>query len=102
MLLDFECRLMSIISIHCLFCLLFCIPNFLIVAISTFAVIVFFYHTVNNVVMYIFTFDHYCFLIFYLAEYCLGFHLLKRCPMMMSQHFLESIFVFNDYSKHTG
>ncbi|KAK7500453.1 hypothetical protein BaRGS_00008360, partial [Batillaria attramentaria] len=35
------------------------------------------------------------------AEFCLGFHLLKRHPALMSQHLLESIFVFNDYSKHT-
>ncbi|KAK7098259.1 hypothetical protein V1264_002597 [Littorina saxatilis] len=34
------------------------------------------------------------------AEYCLGIHLMKRHPTMMSQHLLESIFVFNDYTKH--
>ncbi|KAL8602928.1 hypothetical protein ACOMHN_057238 [Nucella lapillus] len=34
------------------------------------------------------------------AEFCLGFHLLKRHPTIMSQHLLESIFVFNDYDKH--
>ncbi|PVD33732.1 hypothetical protein C0Q70_04992 [Pomacea canaliculata] len=34
------------------------------------------------------------------AEFCLGHHLLRRHPTLMSQHLLECIFVFNDYNKH--
>lgn len=36
------------------------------------------------------------------AEFCLGHHLLRRHPTLMSQHLLECIFVFNDYNKHAG
>ncbi|XP_047460078.1 condensin-2 complex subunit D3 [Mugil cephalus] len=35
-----------------------------------------------------------------LCEYCLLHLLLKKNPEMFSQHFIESIFTFNSYSKH--
>lgn len=34
------------------------------------------------------------------AEFCLVHLLLKRNPMMFSQHFIECIFHFNSYEKH--
>ncbi|XP_050178812.1 condensin-2 complex subunit D3 [Myiozetetes cayanensis] len=35
-----------------------------------------------------------------LAEFCLAHLLLKRNPVMFSQHFIECIFHFNSYEKH--
>ncbi|KAJ3614271.1 hypothetical protein NHX12_017845 [Muraenolepis orangiensis] len=35
-----------------------------------------------------------------LCEYCLVHRLLKKTPLMFSQHFIECIFHFNGYSKH--
>ncbi|KAM7385039.1 hypothetical protein PAMP_001138 [Pampus punctatissimus] len=37
-----------------------------------------------------------------LCEYCLLYLLLKKNPEMFSQHFIECIFHFNSYSKHTS
>lgn len=34
------------------------------------------------------------------AEFCLVHLLLKRNPVMFSQHFIECIFHFNSYEKH--
>lgn len=45
----------------------------------------------------------YCFvlfLLFSLCEYCLVDLLLKKSPLMFSQHFIECIFHFNSYEKH--
>lgn len=40
------------------------------------------------------------FLLFSLCEYCLVDLLLKKSPLMFSQHFIECIFHFNSYDKH--
>ncbi|XP_043992629.1 condensin-2 complex subunit D3 isoform X1 [Gambusia affinis] len=37
-----------------------------------------------------------------LCEYCLLHRLLKKNPEMFSQHFIECIFHFNSYNKHTS
>ncbi|XP_014865764.1 PREDICTED: condensin-2 complex subunit D3 isoform X1 [Poecilia mexicana] len=37
-----------------------------------------------------------------LCEYCLLHRLLKKNPEMFSQHFIECIFQFNSYNKHTS
>uniref|UniRef100_A0A8C2B9Z0 Condensin-2 complex subunit D3 n=1 Tax=Cyprinus carpio TaxID=7962 RepID=A0A8C2B9Z0_CYPCA len=39
-------------------------------------------------------------LLFSLCEYCLVDLLLKKSPLMFSQHFIECIFHFNSYEKH--